>query len=142
MRRNLEKIPLYVLSYLLWLVCVAACTVAVIQLRAAVAVLLGGLGANSYSSALVSQVILAVGGLAAFAYVVYLEGYFRESIGGKAPAPGSPSSWRVRLSHWTAAPGWLGVLRRFALAVAIPLGVILVSLLALELGLRLMITKP
>ena len=34
---------------------------------------------------LASQLILLVGGLAVFMYVVFLEGYYRESVAGKAP---------------------------------------------------------
>ena len=46
---------LHVLAYLLWLVSLAACVVAVIELRSAVAVLCAALGADRYTVNLVSQ---------------------------------------------------------------------------------------
>lgn len=142
---TLKRLLLYALAYVLWLVNVVVCIVAVIQLRATTNVVLAALGGNRYSVSLVNQVIVLVAGLAAFIYVVFLEGYYRESI---APAAGTlptsadaarqaPGSWRGRLSRWLAGAGLPVLLRRFALTTAIPLGIFLLSYVLLEVSLCL-----
>ena len=111
--RPMPKGPLfYVLAYLVWLVSIAACVAALFQLQAAVNVLGAVLGANRYALRLVNQVTVLLGGLAAFIYVVFLEGYYR-------------------------AGARLGVLlRRFAVTIAVPLGVVVLSLALVEIALR------
>jgi len=112
---KLHRVLLLALAYLLWLVGIAACAIAVLQLQSIVNVLGAILGANRYVVRLLSQASLLLGGVAAFAYAVFLEGYYREG----------------------ATSGAL-LLRRFARTIAIPLGVIAVSLVLLEVSLRLM----
>jgi hypothetical protein len=104
-----------VFAYLLWLVSSAACLVAVIQLRAAVNVLGVALGGNRYALGLANQATLLLSGLAAFVYVIFLEHYYRESVQRRD-----------------------SLLRRFAVTIAAPIGVVLVSLGAVEVGLRVM----
>jgi hypothetical protein len=101
----------YVLAYLVWLVSIAACVAALLQFQSAVNVLGVALGANRYALRLGNQVILLLGGLAAFVYVIFLEGYYREGVGR-------------------------GVLmRRFVKTIAVPLGVAVVSLALVEIAL-------
>jgi hypothetical protein len=142
---TLKRILLYVLAYLLWLVSIAVCIVAVIQLRSAVNVLWPALGGNRYSLSLVNQLVLLLGGLAAFIYVVFLEGYYRESVTHKAPRTSSadaslqaPASWQSRLSRRLTGAGLYVLLRRFVLATAIPLAVLALSFVLLEVALRLL----
>jgi hypothetical protein len=103
------------LAYLLWLVSVAACVAAVLQLRSAVNALWAALGGNRYSLGLANQVSLLLAGFAAFVYVIFLEGYYRE-----------------------AARRGTSLLRRFGVTMAVPVGVILLSLVGVEVALRAM----
>jgi hypothetical protein len=143
-RLTLKDILLYALAYVLWLVNVVVCVAAVIQFRSTVNVLWVALGGDRYSLGLVNQLSLLLGGLAAFIYVVFLEGYYRQSItrrgqkpqvGGDAAAytPAPPSS---RISQWLNTVGLTVLLRRFAITTAVPLGLYVASLGVLEVGLR------
>ncbi|MDH7487308.1 MAG: hypothetical protein QHJ81_13675 [Anaerolineae bacterium] len=110
-----SRFLVYALAYLLWLVSAAVCAAAVIQVRSTVNVLWVALGRDRYSLGLVNQVVLLLGGLAAFTYAVFLEGYYRA--GAKRP--------------------YL-LLQRFGVMIAIPLGVFLLALIMLEVTLRIM----
>lgn len=110
-RRALQS----VLVYLLWLVSMVVCVAAVLQLRAAVNVLWVALGGNRYSLGLVNQVTLLLGGFVALIYVLFLEGYYRQ-----------------------AARRGVSLFRPFAVTMAVPLAVIVLSLAAVEVALRLM----
>ena len=140
----LKDILLYVLAYLLWLVNVVVCVAAIIQFRSTVNVLWVALGGDRYSLGLVNQLSLLLGGLAAFIYTVSLEGYYRQSItrrgqkpqaGGDAaahtPAPG-------RISQWLNTVGLTVLLRRFAITTAVPLSLVVVSLVMIEVAWRTM----
>jgi len=141
-----KDILLYVLAYLLWLVTLALCLVVVIQLRSTVNVLWAALGGDRYSLGLVNQVSLLLGGLAAFVYVVFLESYYRESVthrvaqpeaGGAVPTQAQtlrPS----RISRWLTRVGLDVLLRRFAITIAIPLGLLVVFLMMNEVAWRVM----
>jgi len=145
-RLTIKDILLYLLSYLLWLVSVAVCVAAVIQLRSTVNVLWVALGGDRYSLGVANQVSLLLGGFAAFVYVVFLEGYYRESVKHRAPRPVASSAISApepilrpsRLWRWLNYLGLAVLLRRFAITVAIPLGVFLLSLALLEVALRAM----
>ena len=102
----------YVLAYLAWLVSIAACVAALFQFQSAVNVLGASLGANRYALRLLNQLTLLLGGLAAFIYVVFLEGYYRAGAGRGV------------------------LLRRFAMTIAIPLGLAALSLALVEIALR------
>ena len=107
-----------VLAYLAWLVSIAACVAALLQFQSTANVLGAVLGANRYVLRLLNQVALLLGGLAAFIYVVFLEGYYRE--GAK-----------------------LGLLpRRFAKTIAIPLGIVVLCLVLVEIAWRGMNQAP
>ena len=143
-RLTIKEILLYALAYLLWLVTIVVCVVAVLQLRSTANVLWAALGGDRYSLSVVNQVSLLLGGFAAFVYVVFLEGYYRESVNHKAPQPEAsnavpahgPTLRPSRLSRWLNCLGIAVLLRRFAITVAIPLGVIVLSLVLLEIALR------
>ncbi len=94
------------------MVSIAACVAAVFQIQSAVNVLGAALGADGYALRLANQVTLLLGGLAAFIYVVFLEGHYREG---------------ARLDV---------LLRRFAVTIAILLGIVALSLALVEIGLR------
>jgi len=101
-----------VLAYLAWLVSIAACVAALLQFQSAVNVLGAVLGANQSVLRLLNQVTLLLGGLGAFKYMVFLEGYYREGLK-------------------------MGLLpRRFAKTIAIPLGIVALSLVLVEIALR------
>jgi len=135
---------LYVLAYLLWLASAAVCVAALIQLRSALTAPWAALGGSRYTVNLVSQVGLLLGGLAAFIYVVFLEGYYRASVRRRArpsesddAAPArTPIARRIRI--WLSGTGLHVLLRRFAVTIAIPLGVLILSLVLLEVALRAM----
>ena len=148
-----KKFLLHVLAYLLWLVSTAACVVALLQFRLAVAVLWAALGGNQYAIRLFNQVSLLLGGLAVLIYVIFLEGYYRESLRHRTGRPVSsgttpirgPFQRRSRISRWlTPSPTGLGstklavLLRRFAITVAVPLGVLLLSQALLGVAWRAM----
>jgi len=142
--RTLKDILLYVLSYLFWLVNVVVCVAAVIQFRSTVNVLWVALIGDRYSLGLVNQLSLLLGGLAAFIYVVFLESYYRSSITSRgqkpqadgdaaAHAPAPPSG---RISQGLDTAGLTVLLRRFMITTAIPLALVVVSLVIVEVVLR------
>ncbi len=141
---TLKRTLLYVLAYLLWLVSIAVCMVAVIQLRATANALWAALGGDRYSLGVVNQVSLLLGGLAALIYVMYLESYYREGVTHRAPLPEASSGAPIpgpmmrqgRISQWLTRAGLDVILRRFAITIAIPLGVFVLSLALLEVALR------
>ncbi|MCX6032739.1 MAG: hypothetical protein NT169_26080 [Chloroflexi bacterium] len=139
-----KGVLLYVLAYLLWLVSIVVCVVAVIQLRATANALWAALGGDRYSVGVVNQVSLLLGGLAALIYVMYLESYYRGSVTRRVQRPEASSAAptqgpvlrRSRISQWLTRVGLAVLLRRFAITIAIPLGVIVISLALLEVALR------
>ena len=139
-----KGILLHILAYLLWLVSVVACVAAVIQLRSTVNVLWVALGGDRYSLGLVNQLSLLLGGLAALIYVVFLESYYRSSITGRRQKPQAggdaaahtPALPSGRISQWLNTVGLTILLRRFAITTAVPLGLYVASLGALEVALR------
>lgn len=115
--------------YLLWWINLLGCVVALVQFRSAVNVWWVVLGGDRYSLGLVNQVCLLIGGIVVFVYVMLLEGQYRESIMRRVKTT-SPQ----RLTDLG-----LGILlRRFALTTAVPFGVCIASLVALEIALRIL----
>lgn len=141
---GLKRLALYALAYLLWLLVVAACIVAVVQFRSAMNVLWPALGGNSYSLGLVNQVTLLLGGLLAFGYVVLLESSLREAVArGLGQDSGlarlSPEAMRNPLTPWLRSYGCDLLLWRFGQAIGVPLVVIVLSFVLLEIGLRALV---
>jgi hypothetical protein len=135
-----NDILFYALAYLLWLVNIMVCVIAVIQLRSTVNALWVTLGGDRYALGLVNQLSLLLSGFIAFVYIVYLESYYRESVTSRAqtPAAGSAVSVQARLLRWLTHVRLGILLRRFAITTAIPLGVWSASLVALEVALRIL----
>ena len=142
--RTPQRAIRYVLAYLLWLVNVVVCMAAVVQLRSTVNVLWIALRGDRYSLGLVNQLSLLLGGLAAFIYVVFLESYYRSSItsrGQKPHADGdaavhTPAPPSGRISQGLDTAGLTVLLRRFMITTAIPLALVVVSLVVVEVVLR------
>ncbi len=141
----IKRMLAYVLAYLLWLVNVAACIVAVIQLRAAINVLWPALGGDRYDLSLINQLVLLVGGLAAFIYIIFLEGHYREAVAqrveprpGQAPPSVAAGTGEGGFSAWLAQAGLDLLLRRFAVSTAILVAIIILSFVLMEIGFRLM----
>jgi hypothetical protein len=139
----LKNILLYVLAYLLWLVNVAACIVAVIQFRSVVNVLWIALEYNRWAMGLVNQLCVLLGGLAACIYIVFLESYYRRSVARRVQKPeGGDVSAQAQISHQgpiaqrSTDPRLAVLLRRFAVTTAIPLGLVAASLVITEIALR------
>ena len=139
----LKDIPLYVLAYLLWLVSVVVCVAAVIQFRSAANVLWIALGHSYWTLGLVDQLSLLLGGLAACIYVVFLESYYRRSVTRRVQKPeGGDVSMQAQVPHQgriaqrPTDPRLAVLLRRFAMTTAIPLGLVVVSLVMVEVALR------
>jgi len=141
---TLERALPRAFAYLLWLVSVAVCAVAVIQLSSTLNMLWVLLGHDRHSASAVYQVSLLVGGLAALVYALFLEGYYRESVTRKTPSPeagGAAPETPVRsgrLSRWLTRVGLDVLLRRCAITLAIPIGVAVLSRALLEVALRVL----
>jgi hypothetical protein len=138
-----KDILFYVLAYLLWLVNVVVCIVAVIQFRSAANVLWIALGYSRYTLGVVSQLSVLLGGLAACIYMVFLESYYRRSVARRVQKPeGGDVSVQAQISHqgriaqWLIDPRLAILLRRFAVTTAIPLGLVVASLVITEVALR------
>jgi hypothetical protein len=108
-----KGILLYVLAYLLWLVNVIVCVVAVVEFRLTVNVLWVMTGHSRWTLGLADQISILLGGLVAFVYVMFLESYYRHSVAQV-----------------------YALLRRFAWTIAIPIGLLLVSLVMRQVALR------
>ena len=133
---TLKNILLYMLVYLLWFVNTLVSAVAVIQLRSTTNVFWVALGGDRFTLSLVNQVCLLLGGFVAFVYVMTLESHYRESITRQVEkaSPQHQTSLTQRLTDL----GLGLLLRRFAVTTAIPLGVCIASLVALEIALHIM----
>ena len=139
----LKDILLYVLAYLLWLVNIVVCLASVIQFRSAATILWIALGYDHWKLGLVGQLIVLLGGLVACIYVVFLESYYRRSVTRRVQKPeGGDVSMQAQVSHqgriaqWPTDPRLAVLLRRFAMTTAIPLGLVVVSLVMVEVALR------
>ena len=129
---------LFVLAYLLWLVSIVACIVAVIEFRSAINVLWVMTGHSRWTLGLADQLSLLLGGLVAFVYVLFLESYYRRSI--------EPQSSRSETGNGTSPPSQVSglmnnqrlrvLLRRFAWTFAVPIGLLVASLVIREAVLR------
>ena len=126
-RTRLYDILLHVLAYVLLLVTMVVCLAAVLEFRLSINVLWAVMRRSPYTLGLADQISLLVGGLLAFVYTVFLEGYYRNGVTqrGDKDKSGRP---RGRAAHWLAAAGLEVLLRRFAWTVAIPAGVLIISL--------------
>lgn len=124
---------LFALAYLLWLVNCLVSVVAVIQLRATLNVFWVAFGGNRYTLGLVNQLSIFIGGLIAFIYVMVLESGYRASV-----VPSEPQEFSTRASLARLTDSRLGLLLRyFSRTTALPLGVYLACLIALEIALRI-----
>ncbi len=139
----LKDILLYVLAYLLWLVNIVVCVAAVIQFRSAATILWIALGYDHWALGLVGQIIVLLGGLAACIYVVFLESYYRRSIthGAQKPEGGdvamqTQGSQSGHIAQGLTDPRLAVLLRRFAVTTAIPLGLVVASLVITEVAFR------
>ena len=130
---------LFVLAYLLWLVSIAACMVAVIEFRSAINVLWVMTGHSRWTVGLADQLSLLLGGLVAFVYVLFLESYYRRSIvphsqrpeTGNGVSPSSQVSGRLNKQRLCVLS------RRFAWTIAVPISLSVVSLVMRQAALRL-----
>jgi hypothetical protein len=143
---TLKNFLLYGLAYLLWLVNMLVCVAVIIQLRSTVNVFWVALGGDRYSLSMVNQVCLLLGGFVAFVYVMSLENHYRESITHRAEKDGirndlaekASTQRKAELQRRLTDLGLGILLRRFAITTAIPLGVCLAALVALEIALRIL----
>jgi len=134
------------LAYLLWLVNIGVCTLALLQLLSTVNVFWVVLGGDRYSLALVNQVCLLLGGFVVFVYVMCLESHYRESVTRRVEtsiinddAAGKASSQLpTRVGQQLTDLGLGILLQRFAITTALPIGVWLASLAALEVALQML----
>ncbi len=101
-----QRILFYILAYWLWLINIVVCIVALVELRSTVTVFWVMTGHSRWTLGLANQLSVLLGGLAMLVYVLVVENYYRRS-----------------------AAQLYGLLRRFAWTMAIPIGVLLVSLL-------------
>jgi hypothetical protein len=139
---NLEDVLLYGVVYLLWFLNALICAAVVIQLQSTSNVIWIALGGDRYSLGLVNQVCLLLGGFVAFVYVMSLEGYYRDSITRRDTRPERSTvlttQQPTRLIHRLNDSELGRLLRRFAIATAIPIGVLVACLVALEIALRVL----
>jgi hypothetical protein len=129
-RTTLKDILLFVLAYLLWLVSIVACIVAVVEFRSTINMLWVMTGHSRWTLGVADQLSVLLGGLLAFVYVVFLESYYRRSVTQQSIKSetvndvSSPS----RVSHRLDNLGLYVLLRRFAWTIAIPIGLLVASL--------------
>jgi len=122
------------------------CLAAVLQFRSTLNVLWGVFGHSRYTLGLADQLSVMLGGLVAFAYVMFVESYYRQSVthwDQKPPADGDVPAQAYasppgRISQWLTRAGLDVLLRRFAITTAIPLGVYIASVVAYEIAWRIM----
>ena len=129
---------LFVLAYLLWLVSIVACIVAVIEFRSAINVLWAMTGHSRWTLGLADQLSLLLGGLVAFVYVLFLESYYRRGIAPQSPRPeiGTGVSPQGQGSGRFNNQRLRVLLRRFARTFAVPIGLLVASLVIREAALR------
>jgi hypothetical protein len=139
---NLKNVLLYGVVYLLWFLNALICVAVVIQFQSTVNVVWIALGGDRYTLSLVNQVCLLLGGFVAFVYVMSLEGYYRDSIthrdGEPAKSDAITTQQQTRLIQRLNDSGLGLLLRRFAITTAIPIGVLIACLVALEIALRIL----
>ncbi len=135
MSRKLRDVLLYMVAYVLLLITTAVCVAAVLELRSTVNVLWVMTGHSRYTLSLVDQLSLLLGGLVAFAYIVFLETYYRASVTQRGDSDLRTASElsrvarpRGRVAQWLVDAGLDVLSRRFAWTMAVPAGVLIVSL--------------
>ncbi len=144
-----KDVLLYVLAYLLWLVNIVVCLAAVIQFRSAATILWIALGYDHWKLGLIGELIVLLGGLAVCIYVVFLESYYRRSVarsarsahGAQKPEGGDGSMqpqslYQGQIAQGPTDPRLAVLLRRFAVTAAIPLGLVVASLVITEVAFR------
>ncbi len=97
----------HIVAYLLWLVNVVVCVVALLEFRSTVGMFWLMSGRSFYALGVANQVIVLLGGLIVLVYVFFLESYYRRCVA------------RLYALLWRAA--W---------TTAIPIGVLIASVLA------------
>ncbi|MBI5302678.1 MAG: hypothetical protein HY868_11115 [Chloroflexi bacterium] len=133
-----KDIALFFLAYLLWLMNIVVCMVALLQFRSAVNALWPVFGGDRYALGLVNQLSILLGGLAAFVYVMFLESVYRTSVTHRdeksaAQALAQP---QTRRAPSLTDSRLVILLKKFAITTAIPLAAWLASLGGLEIALR------
>jgi len=128
-RTTLQDTLLYVLAYLLWLINIVVCIVVVIEFRSTINLLWITTGHSRWTLGLADQLSVLLGGLVAFVYIVFLESYYRRSVMQSKKSEtvndvSSPSRVSQRLDNL----GLYVLLRRFAWTIAIPIGLLVASL--------------
>lgn len=133
---TVKNMLLYGLAYLLWFVCIIVSIVALFQILSTINVFWVTFGGDRYSLGLVNQACLLLGGLITFAYVILLENRYRESIARQVEKTSSLAQSRLlqKLTDWKLDV----LLKQFVITTAIPIAVVVVSLLALEIALRIL----
>jgi len=141
---GLEDILLEGLAYLLWLVNILVCIGTVLQIGSIVNALWVVFGGDRYTLSLVNQVWFLLGGFIAFVYVMVLYGAYRESVKRvRQPvkdraALGAPDLDRDRFAGRSSDSRVVALLRRFAITTAIPIGALILSLLAAQVALSIL----
>ena len=107
-----QRILFYILVYLLWVVNVVVCTATIIEFRSTVNAFWLITGHSFETLGLANQLILLLGGLVVLVYVLFLESYYRRCV--------------AQL---------YALLRRFAWTTAIPISVLLGSLVIRHIAL-------
>ncbi len=102
-----QQVLFYITAYLLWLVNVVVCVVALLEFRSIVNMFWLMSGRSVEVLGVANQVIVLLGGLVVLVYVFFLESYYRRCVA------------RLYALLWRAA--W---------TTAIPIGVLIASVLA------------
>ena len=139
-RTTVKDMLLFVLAYLLWLVSIVACIVAVVELRSTMNLLWVMAGHSRWTLGVADQLSVLLGGVVALVYIMFLESYYRRSIAQRSEKPGdgndvlSQNQVSGRLNDQRLCV----LLRRFAWTIAIPIGLSVVSLVMRQAALRLL----
>jgi hypothetical protein len=121
-----KDILLYAAAYLLWFVNILVCAEAVLQFLSTVDITWVAFKGDRYVLSFVNQVILLGGGFIAFVYVMSLEHTYRVCVDHEEPGAQS-SAQKLRT-----------LLRYFARTTAIPLSVIIASIVVVAVLVRIL----
>ncbi len=130
-----KNVLLSAIVYLLWFIVALISVAVVVQFQSTVVALWIGFGGDRYTLSFLNQVCILVGGLGAFIYVVFIEGYLRASISQSKKPVAHQNLLVRRLTNW----GIYFLLKRFIIAIAIPSSLIVICFVVLEIGLSILV---
>jgi hypothetical protein len=132
-----QNVAPYTLAYLLWLLTLCMCIRAVLEIQVTANAVWVAIKGDPYSLGLINQLSVILGGLVALIYLFALEEDYRNAVTLRRTA--KPENFpKGKIVNQLANLGIDILLRRFVIAIAIPLGLFLFCLAAVEIAVRAM----